>query len=214
MEVDNFAHWYSFSFRTYDWSRTHPGQQELKDYLNDTVDKFGVRQHFRFGSAVERIEWDENAQWYWVHLSDGSTETFEFVVSAVGLFNKPRIPEWPGLDRFQGTKIHSARWEHQHDLTSKRVAVVGTGSTGVQMVNALAPSWDNSLCSNVSLGGCSVRASMSLRAKSAGAFHELWAIDGSGSNISTVSRQRGGEERIFGPVQPRTPRPKRRVSGT
>jgi cation diffusion facilitator CzcD-associated flavoprotein CzcO len=139
VEVDNFAHWYSFSFRTYDWSRTHPGQKELKDYLNDTVDKFGVREHFRFGNAVERIEWDENAQWYWVHLSDGSTETFEFVVSAVGLFNKPRIPEWPGLERFQGIKFHSARWEHQHDLTGKRVAVVGTGSTGVQIVNALAP---------------------------------------------------------------------------
>jgi len=57
VEVDNFAHWYSFSFRTYDWSRTHAGQQELKEYLNDTVDKFGVREHFRFGSAVERVEW-------------------------------------------------------------------------------------------------------------------------------------------------------------
>ena len=139
VEVDNFAHWYSFSFRTYDWSRTHPGQQELKEYLNDTVDKFGVREYFRFGSAVERVEWDENAQWYQVHLSDGSTESFEFVISAVGLFNRPRIPEWPGLDRFQGIAFHSARWEHQHDLTGKRVAVVGTGSTGVQIVNALAP---------------------------------------------------------------------------
>ena len=73
--------------------------------MNDTVDMFGVREHFRFGIAVERIEWDEMAQLYWVHLSDGSTEGFEFVVSAVGLFNKPRIPEWPGLTTIPGHQV-------------------------------------------------------------------------------------------------------------
>jgi cation diffusion facilitator CzcD-associated flavoprotein CzcO len=139
VEVDNFAHWYSFSFRTYDWTRTHPGQAEIKEYLNDTVDMFGLRGHFRFGLAVERVIWDEGAQLYWVHLGDGTTEPFDFVVSAVGLFNEPRYPSWPGLDEFDGIKFHSARWEHEHDLSGKRVAVVGTGSTGVQIVTAIAP---------------------------------------------------------------------------
>jgi len=138
-EVDNFAHWYSFSFRTYDWSRTHPDQKEIKQYLIDTVDRFGVRGHFRFGTSVQRVAWDEVDKAYHVHLADGSTETFEFVVSAVGLFNSPRYPDWPGLDEFEGIKFHSARWEHQHDLAGKRVAVVGTGSTGVQIVEAIAP---------------------------------------------------------------------------
>jgi cation diffusion facilitator CzcD-associated flavoprotein CzcO len=139
VEVDNFAHWYSFSFHTYDWSRTHPGQAEIKQYLNDTVDRFGIRSHFRFGTAVVGIEWDESAQAYTVHLDDGTKEVFEFVVSAVGLFNAPRYPKWAGMEQYEGVKFHSARWEHEHDLTGKRVAVVGTGSTGVQVVEAIAP---------------------------------------------------------------------------
>lgn len=138
-EVDTPSHWYSFSFQHYDWSHTHSPQPELERYMNDTVDAFGVRGHFRFGTAVERAVWDDASHSYEVHLSGGETATFDVVISAVGLFNAPSYPDWPGLEDFDGPAFHSARWEHEHDLTGKRVALVGTGSTGTQIARALAP---------------------------------------------------------------------------
>jgi cation diffusion facilitator CzcD-associated flavoprotein CzcO len=139
VEVDNFAHWYSFSFRSYDWSRTHPSQAEIKRYLDDTVDRFGIRPHIRLSTAVQSAEWDEGEQCYRLTLADGTMEAFDHLVSAVGLFNTPAYPRWPGIEDFTGECFHSARWRHDVDLTGRRVAVVGTGSTGVQIIDAIAP---------------------------------------------------------------------------
>ncbi len=136
--VDTPVPFYSFSFHPHDFSRTHIKQPELLAYLRNAAERFGLQSHFRFGTAVTRVAWDDANHCYEVSTSDGATERFDVVVTAVGILNHPKYPDWPGLDRFTGAKFHSSRWDHTVDLTGKTVAVVGTGSTGAQIVPAIA----------------------------------------------------------------------------
>jgi cation diffusion facilitator CzcD-associated flavoprotein CzcO len=137
-EVDVPSHAYSFSFMPYDWSRTHARQPELKQYIEDTLDRFDIRGNFRFSTKVEEAMWDGDRRAYMLSLSNGEKRDFEVLVAALGMHNVPNYPDWPGLDDFERPKFHTARWEHEHDLKGKRVAVVGTGSSGVQIVPELA----------------------------------------------------------------------------
>lgn len=138
-EVDVWSHLYSYSFMSYDWSRSHARQDEIQRYLEEVVDRFGLRPHFRFGTTVDEAIWDDTSDMYTVRLRGGEELRAQVVVSALGLLNYPRYPDWPGLERFEGPKFHTSRWEHHHDLTGKRVAVVGTGSTATQVVPEIAP---------------------------------------------------------------------------
>ena len=137
-EVDTHSNLYSFSFTHPDWSRTHARQPELQKYLEGVVDEFDLRRHFRMGIAVDEAVWDETTHTYRLQLSDGTFETCQVLISAVGFLNVPRYPAWPGLETFSGPKFHTARWEHEHDLTGRRVAFVGTGSTAAQAIPELA----------------------------------------------------------------------------
>ncbi len=136
-EVDVHSQLYSYSFRPHDWSRTHARQAELQRYLEDVVDEYGLRKHFRLSTLVEELSWDDGASGYVLRTADGETQTFRAVISAVGLLNIPNYPTWPGLDDFAGPKLHTARWS-PIDLAGKRVAVVGTGSSAVQVVPSIA----------------------------------------------------------------------------
>ena len=157
-EVDVGSHLYSFSFKSYEWSRTHAQQAELQKYLEETVDEFGLRPHLRLGVTVESAAWDDERHTWTVRLDDGSTDECHVLVSGVGFLNVPRYPDWPGLDGFEGPKFHTARWEHQHDLTGKVVAVVGTGSTAdAGRSRPPARSWRSSTCSSASRAGSSPR---------------------------------------------------------
>jgi len=138
-EVDIPSHAYSYSFMRYDWRSTHASREELQQYAEDVIDKFGIRSRFRFSTKIDSATWDEAAGHYVVTTDAGEELVFDVVVSCVGLLSIPRYPDWPGLDDFGGVKFHSARWESEHDLTGKRVAIVGTGSTSAQLVPALAP---------------------------------------------------------------------------
>lgn len=138
-EVDTPVPFYSFSFSPYDFTRNYVSQAELLEYLEHTADRFHLRPHFRFGSRVTQVVWQEQTHTYEVITEEGSQGNFEVVVSAVGLLNHPKYPDWPGLDKFKGPKFHSSRWDHDVDLRGKRVAVVGTGSTSAQLVPAIAP---------------------------------------------------------------------------
>lgn len=138
-EVDIPSHVYSFSFVKWDWPRTHATQPELQDYAERVVDLYGLRPHIRLNTKIDQAVWNESTRTYTVTTATGEEEEFDVVVSSVGLLNVPRYPDWPGLDQFEGVKFHTSRWEHDHDLTGKRVAVVGTGSTAVQVGPALAP---------------------------------------------------------------------------
>ncbi len=137
-EVDTPQPLYAFSYSRFDFSRTHIKQAELQLYLKTTADRFGLGPHFRFNTGVERAVWDESSHTWEVSSSDGRSSRFDVVVSAVGLLNHPKYPDWPGLDGFEGEKWHSARWPQGADLRGKRVAVVGTGSTSAQLVPAIA----------------------------------------------------------------------------
>ena len=137
-EVDVHSHAYSFSFVRYDWPRTHATQPELLRYSEDVVNLFGLRPRLRLNTAVTGVRWlDEKAR-YELRTAAGDTEYFDVVISAVGLLSVPRIPEWPGLADFGGVTFHTAEWPAGQDLTGRRVAVVGTGSTAAQVVPAVA----------------------------------------------------------------------------
>jgi cation diffusion facilitator CzcD-associated flavoprotein CzcO len=137
--VDTPVPFYSFSFHPFDFSRTHVQQPELLKYLQNLADRYQLDEHIRLSTAVIRAIWDESTHTYEIETSDGIRQTFDVVVSAVGLLNTPKYPDWPGLDTFCGSKFHSSRWDRSVDLTGKRVAVVGTGSTSAQIVPAIAP---------------------------------------------------------------------------
>ncbi|HVM63269.1 MAG TPA: NAD(P)/FAD-dependent oxidoreductase, partial [Acidimicrobiales bacterium] len=137
-EVDTSSSLYSFSFTTPSWGRTHAKQADLRKYLEGVADDFGLRAHIRTGTGVERAVWDDAAHTYTLELDDGTTARCDVLISAVGFLNVPKFPTWPGLETFRGPVFHTARWEHEHDLTGKRVAVVGTGSSAIQLVPEVA----------------------------------------------------------------------------
>ncbi|MEV0001503.1 NAD(P)/FAD-dependent oxidoreductase [Micromonospora sp. NPDC050980] len=139
-ETDAASHLYSYSFAPYDWSRTHVRQPELQRYLEHVVDRFGIRPLIRFRTEVRRLTWDAARCGWRLRTAAGEESFFHAVVSALGMFGKPRWPDWPGLAEFPGPVLHTAVWDDRHDLTGKRVAVVGTGSSAAQVVPTLAPS--------------------------------------------------------------------------
>lgn len=138
-ECDVPSHLYSFSFRPGEWSRTHARQAEIQQYLEDVVDGEGIRRHIRFGTAIADATWIEDERRYRLCTTDGEECRADVVISALGMLNVPQYPDWPGMDRFRGVMFHTARWEPEHDLSGKTIAVVGAGSSATQVVPAIAP---------------------------------------------------------------------------
>ncbi|MGR6970959.1 flavin-containing monooxygenase [Streptomyces cynarae] len=133
------SHLYSFSFAPHpDWPRTFSGQEHIRAYLEHVADVFGLRPHIRFRSEVKLMTWDAARLRWDIETSSGSL-TADVVVSATGPLSDPRIPDIPGLDSFPGAVFHSARWDHDQDLRGKRVAMVGTGASAIQIVPAIQP---------------------------------------------------------------------------
>jgi cation diffusion facilitator CzcD-associated flavoprotein CzcO len=133
------SHLYSFSFAPNpDWPRTFSGQEHIRAYLEHVTDVFGLRPHLRFDAEVKRMTWDAQALRWDIETAAGSFSA-DVVVSATGPLSDPKIPEIPGLDTFPGKVFHSARWDHDHDLRGKRVAMVGTGASAIQIVPAVQP---------------------------------------------------------------------------
>ena len=125
---------YSFSFAPNpDWSRFYPKQAEIRDYLRRCARDFGVIPYIRFGHDVVGANWDENSKRWRLETSRGPL-TADVLVGAMGGLSEPSVPDIPGLDGFEGTVFHSAAWNHDHDLTGERVAVIGTGASAVQFV--------------------------------------------------------------------------------
>jgi cation diffusion facilitator CzcD-associated flavoprotein CzcO len=137
-EVDTPSVLYSYSFAPWNWTRTHVRQAELQEYMEATVDSFGLRPNLRLGATVKRVEWIEEQQCYEVTLTDDTVGRYSVVVCAIGLLNAPRYPDWPGLTDFTGPKLHTSRWPADLDVAGKTVAVVGSGSTAAQVVPSLA----------------------------------------------------------------------------
>ncbi|GAA1585468.1 NAD(P)/FAD-dependent oxidoreductase [Streptomyces globosus] len=133
------SHLYSFSFAPNpDWPRTFSGQPHIRAYLERVADTFGLRPHIRLRHEVQSMRWDAE-RLHWEIETSGGALTADVVVSATGPLSEPKLPEIPGLAEFPGKVFHSARWDHDYDLRGKRVAVVGTGASAIQIVPAIAP---------------------------------------------------------------------------
>jgi cation diffusion facilitator CzcD-associated flavoprotein CzcO len=131
---------YCFSFETgYPWSREYASGAEIQRYVRYCAEKYGVTGHIRYRSRVVRSEFDNACDSWTTHLDDGSAVTSRYLIAATGLFTQPILPDIAGLESFAGKTMHTARWDHDYDLGSKRVAVIGTGASAVQVVPEIAP---------------------------------------------------------------------------
>ncbi|MFE6158559.1 flavin-containing monooxygenase [Streptomyces sp. NPDC056486] len=132
------SHLYSFSFAPNpDWPRTFSGQEKIHEYLEQVADTFRLRPHIRLNTEVKQMRWDADKLWWEVETGNGTTLTADVVVSATGPLSDPKLPDIPGLDTFEGEVFHSARWNHDYDLRGKRVAMIGTGASAIQIVPAI-----------------------------------------------------------------------------
>jgi len=130
---DVHSHLYSFSFEPNpDWSRAFSGWKEILEYIKDITDKHNLRPHIKFNKEVVRAEFDEQKGLWTVETADGETYVARAVVSAAGGLANPAYPKIPGLDKFKGKLIHTARWDHDYDLKGKRVGMIGSGASAIQ----------------------------------------------------------------------------------
>ena len=133
------SHLYSFSFAPNpDWSHSFSRQPEIRAYLDAVTDRYGMRPYIRFGTELAGARWDSGRARWQLRTSRGDM-TADVVIAAAGLLSAPSLPDIPGLDTFPGEVFHSARWDHRADLTGKRVAVIGTGASAIQIVPAIQP---------------------------------------------------------------------------
>ncbi|HYC55038.1 MAG TPA: NAD(P)/FAD-dependent oxidoreductase [Candidatus Binatia bacterium] len=136
-DVASFAYCFSFEQKT-DWSRKWSPQGEILQYMEHCVDRYGLSEHLRFDSEIAGARYDEAAHVWHVRAASGEEFVADVVVSCVGQLHRPHIPDIEGLDAFQGKVFHSARWDHQHDLAGKQVAVVGNAASAIQFVPHVA----------------------------------------------------------------------------
>jgi cation diffusion facilitator CzcD-associated flavoprotein CzcO len=134
-DVPAHAYTYSFAYNP-GWSQFMAPGPEIREYFEDMAVRYGVMEHIRFNEAVESAEWRGN-RWH-IRTSTGREDQGEMLVAATGVLHVPNYPDIEGVDTFEGACFHSARWDHSVPLDGKRIGVIGTGSTGVQIVSALA----------------------------------------------------------------------------
>jgi cation diffusion facilitator CzcD-associated flavoprotein CzcO len=143
-DSESYSYGYSFSqelLDEWDWSEHFAGQPETLRYLNHVADKFDLRRDIRFQSRVAAAHYREDARSWDVTLEDGSRHHARFLITAIGPLSAPTLPRIAGVDTFQGQSFHTAAWPHEPvDFTGKRVAVIGTGATGVQTIQTIAGS--------------------------------------------------------------------------
>jgi len=141
-DSESYSYGYSFSqelLDEWDWSEHFAGQPETLRYLNHVADKFDLRRDIRFQSRVTAAHYQEPTRSWTVTLEDGSRHTARFLITAIGPLSAPTMPAIEGVDCFGGQAFHTARWPHESvDFEAKRVAVIGTGATGVQTIQTIA----------------------------------------------------------------------------
>ncbi|QZT58871.1 flavin-containing monooxygenase [Mycolicibacterium austroafricanum] len=132
------SHMYSFSFEPKpDWTHMWSFQPEIQDYLLGVTAKYGLRRYVEFGAHVDRALWDDDEMRWHVHTKDGREFIAQFLISGAGGLHIPLIPEFDGYDEYLAAgrvAFHSAQWDHDVDLTGKKVAVIGTGASAIQIV--------------------------------------------------------------------------------
>ena len=139
---ESYTYGYSFSREVLDewhWKERFSGQPENLRYLNFVADKFGLRRHMQFNCKVEAARFDEARDLWRLTIDDGRELTCRFVIMAVGLLSTPTLPRFEGMDRFAGRSFHTYYWPHEPlDLAGKKVAIIGTGATAIQIIGEIA----------------------------------------------------------------------------
>ena len=143
-DSESYSYGYSFSqelLEEWNWSEHFAGQPETLRYLNHVADKFDLRRDIQFRSQVTSAVWAEDTRSWTITLQDGSGFRARYLITAIGPLSAPTLPRIEGVDTFKGQSFHTARWPHEPvDFTGKRVAVIGTGATGVQTIQTIAGS--------------------------------------------------------------------------
>lgn len=141
-DIESIEYSYSFSDeiqQEWVWTETMPRQPEVEAYLNFVADRLGLRSDIEFGTAVVAMAFDEDAAAWVVTTAAGDSFVAPFVVAASGILSAPLDPDIPGMNAFAGTSVYTSRWPKEgFDLGGKRVGVIGTGSTGVQLIPVVA----------------------------------------------------------------------------
>ena len=141
-DSESFTYGYSFSkelLQEWDWTERFSSQPENLRYLNYVTDRFGLRQYMQFNSRVQRAVFDESLPGWRVSTENGSEISCRFLLTALGQVSAPTVPKMEGMELFRGPSFHTYAWPHEGiDLEGKRVGVVGTGASGVQVIAAIA----------------------------------------------------------------------------
>ncbi len=141
-DSESYTYGYSFSeelLQEWDWKEHFSGQPENLRYLNFVADKFDLRKDIAFNSRVASASYQEDEKSWEIELEDGHRARARFLITAIGVLSSPQMPNLEGIDSFEGDAFHTARWPHEPiDFTGKRVAVIGTGATGVQVIQEVA----------------------------------------------------------------------------
>ena len=139
LAVDIASVTYSYSFEPNPWwSHWYARGPELKKYAEHVAATYDLRRRMRFNTVVEGARWDDEAQQWEVQVAGAEPVRATYLVTATGFLSQPRLPDIEGVDDFAGTVVHSARWDPDLDLSGKRVAIIGTGATAVQLIPELA----------------------------------------------------------------------------
>lgn len=141
-DSESYTYSYSFSKEVLDewhWTEKFSPQPETLQYLNFVTDKFDLRKYMQFGCWVESMVFDDEANFWTIRLADGRDITTRFVISGMGVLSTPTLPNFEGMGSFEGKSFHASQWPHEPlDLTGKRVAVVGSGATAIQLIPEVA----------------------------------------------------------------------------
>ncbi|WP_330183126.1 NAD(P)/FAD-dependent oxidoreductase [Nocardia sp. NBC_01503] len=137
VDIPSFSYQYSFEQQR-TWSRVYAPGRELKAYAEHCVQKYGLRPRIRFSTTIDRADFDEALHLWRLRTGDGEELTARYVIGATGVLTRPKMPEIAGAERFTGTVMHTSRWDHGVDLRGKRVGIIGTGASAVQVIPEIA----------------------------------------------------------------------------
>ena len=141
-DSESYTYGYSFSkevLAEWHWSERFSPQPETLRYLNFVVDKFDLRKYMQFNCRIESMHFDEASDTWRLKLSDGRSLTTRVVITGIGPLSMPTLPRIPGMEKFKGISFHTSEWPHEPlDLTGKRVGIIGTGATAIQIIPEVA----------------------------------------------------------------------------
>ncbi len=137
VDIPSSTYSYSFEPNPY-WSRLFAPGAELKSYAEHVAEKYDVRRYMQFGAVVSGAVWDEDDALWRVSLEGGESVTGTYLLTATGFLSQPKMPDIDGIDSFAGTVIHTTAWPDETDLDAKRIGIIGTGATAVQLIPELA----------------------------------------------------------------------------